>query len=234
MEQKKTAAADLEHIRPWAFFLGLVTATVLFFLTLEIPFSERSSDFDSDFLDEIAEDMEMLPPIQEDLIPELNEQEEIAPTEIVVVENAVQNTAQEEEILPPPEITLETDIDDIPAEDKVEAVTIEEAQQMEVPVDALEALPQFPGGMSQLMKWLTQNLKYPEKAKNDKISGKVVVEFIITDQGKVANPKVIQKVDEQLDREALRVIGMMPQWKPGVSKGKPCRTLVHMPVVFKL
>ena len=178
--------------------------------------------------------MELLPPIVNDLLPEQVEEEDNAATEIVVVEHAAENTAQEVEMLPPPELTLETDIDDIPVEEKVEAITIEEAQSQEVSADAMEALPQFPGGMSQLMKWLTQNLKYPEKAKNDKVSGRVLVEFFITEQGNVSDAKVIQKVDGELDKEALRVVGIMPKWKPGVSKGKPCRTLVHLPIVFKL
>lgn len=98
----------------------------------------------------------------------------------------------------------------------------------------VEQLPEFPGGMVELMKWITRNLRYPPSAQRQKIQGKVVVAFIIGKDGSVSEIKVTQKADPTLDREAMRVIRMMPKWKPGEMNGKPCATYFCIPVNFKL
>ena len=98
----------------------------------------------------------------------------------------------------------------------------------------VERLPEFPGGSVEFMKWLTRNLNYPEKARQQKVQGKVVVSFVVNADGKTSDVKVITKVHPLLDREALRVIRMMPEWKPGEDKGKPCSTMIAIPVVFAL
>ena len=98
----------------------------------------------------------------------------------------------------------------------------------------IERLPEFPGGMVEMMKWITKNLKYPQAAQRQKIQGKVVVAFIIGKDGTVSETKVVKSIDPLLDNEALRVVRMMPKWKPGEDKGKPCMTYFSIPVVFKL
>ena len=117
-------------------------------------------------------------------------------------------------------------------EDEEEVVPFKEEEVKMM--NEVDRLPEFPGGMAQLMKWLTKNLTYPEMAKARQISGRVVVSFIINSDGTVDDAKLLNTVDPMLDREALRVVKMMPKWNPGLSGGKACRTLVHMPVVFKL
>lgn len=82
------------------------------------------------------------------------------------------------------------------------------------------------------MKWLTRNLRYPPLARQQKIEGKVVVSFIINTDGSIASPKVQKSANPMLDAEALRVIKMMPKWKPGIMNGKPCRTMFAIPVNF--
>jgi protein TonB len=84
------------------------------------------------------------------------------------------------------------------------------------------------------MKWLTRNLRYPPMAQRQRIEGKVVVSFIVNKDGSIANVKLEKSADPDLDREALRVIRMMPKWKPGIENNKPCRTMFAIPVVFKL
>ena len=101
-------------------------------------------------------------------------------------------------------------------------------------LNEIDELPVFPGGNAQLIKWLTQNLKYPESAKNDKVGGKVIVEFVVNANGSVSDVKLVKNVEPRLDSEALRVVRMMPVWKAGMLGGKPCRTLVKLPIVFKL
>ena len=96
-------------------------------------------------------------------------------------------------------------------------------------------MPKFPGGAVELMKWLTKNLRYPYDAQKNKKEGKVVVQFIVNKDGTMSDLKVVKSAQyASLDREALRVIRMMPKWTPGVQNDKPCRTMVCIPVVFKL
>lgn len=98
----------------------------------------------------------------------------------------------------------------------------------------LEQYPEFPGGMVELMKWLNANLHYPEGAQSQKIQGKVIVAFIINKDGSISNPHVTTSVHPLLDREAIRVVKMMPKWKPGMERKTPCRTMFVIPINFKL
>lgn len=98
----------------------------------------------------------------------------------------------------------------------------------------VEKLPEFPGGMVEFMKWITRNLRYPQAAQRQKIQGKVLVGFIIGRDGSVSELKVVRGADPLLDAEALRVMRMMPKWKPGEDKGKPCLTYFCIPVNFVL
>ena len=99
----------------------------------------------------------------------------------------------------------------------------------------VEDLPKFPGGAVEMMKWLTKNLRYPSDAQRNKKEGKVVVQFIVNKDGTMSDLKVVKSAQyASLDREALRVMRKMPKWTPGVQNDKPCRTMVCIPVVFKL
>lgn len=233
MEVKKSTYADLERFRPMAFLLGLVVATVAFIVALEFSFSDRDDLFDADFLDEIAEDMEFMPPMEENIpLPEPETQTPSQTDQIKVVEEARPAEMESEAEQKPEEILTETELEEKTLEDEEEVVPFKEEEVKMM--NEVDRLPEFPGGMAQLMKWLTKNLTYPEMAKARQISGRVVVSFIINSDGTVDDAKLLNTVDPMLDREALRVVKMMPKWNPGLSGGKACRTLVHMPVVFKL
>ena len=95
-------------------------------------------------------------------------------------------------------------------------------------------LPEFPGGMVELMKWITKTLKYPYAAQQQKIQGRVFVTFIINRDGSIANIKIVKSVHPLLDNEARRIVKLMPHWKPGIEDGKPCRTMFAIPIEFKL
>ena len=98
----------------------------------------------------------------------------------------------------------------------------------------VQQMPEFPGGGSAFIRWLTRQLRYPPLAQSQRIQGRVVVSFIVNKDGSIADVKLEKSVNALLDREALRVIRMMPQWKPGVHNNQPCRTMVAVPVVFKI
>jgi len=96
-----------------------------------------------------------------------------------------------------------------------------------------EEMPEFPGGEEALRVFISNHLKYPEEAKANKISGKVYINFVVDETGKVINPRIARGVDPSLDKEALRVIGLLPQWTPGKDEGKPVKVSYTVPVKFK-
>lgn len=98
----------------------------------------------------------------------------------------------------------------------------------------VQQMPEFPGGGSAFIQWLTHQLRYPPLAQSQRIQGRVVVSFIVNKDGSIVDVKLEKSVNALLDREALRVIRMMPRWKPGVHNNQPCRTMVAVPVVFKI
>ena len=100
--------------------------------------------------------------------------------------------------------------------------------------DVVEVMPTFPGGMGAMMKWLSENVKYPEEAHKAKQQGRVIVSFIVDKDGSIGDVTVAKSVAPSLDEEAVRVMKSMPNWNPGMQNGKPVRVKFTVPVSFKL
>ena len=98
----------------------------------------------------------------------------------------------------------------------------------------VEKMPQFPGGMGELMNYLTKTVKYPKAAMRDSIQGRVIVQFVISKTGKVINPSIMRSVSPELDAEAVRVVNSMPLWTPGEQKGVPVNVKFTLPIQFRL
>lgn len=98
---------------------------------------------------------------------------------------------------------------------------------------AVEKMPQFPNGDSELMRFLCMNIKYPVRAQEFGIQGKVIVQFVINADGKVGDFKILRSVDPLLDNEAIRVLKLMPKWLPGEQNGEKVAAYYILPVVFK-
>ncbi len=98
----------------------------------------------------------------------------------------------------------------------------------------VEEMPEFPGGEEVLRKFIANNVKYSEIAKENGIKGKVYVSFTVSDEGKVIDAKVVRGADPSLDSEALRVINTLPLWKPGKQNGVPVNVRYTVPVNFEL
>lgn len=98
----------------------------------------------------------------------------------------------------------------------------------------VEKKPQFPGGEAELLRYIGENLRYPEVAKNEKNQGRVVVQFVVKSDGSVGDVKIIRKVSDALDAEAARVIKSLPTFTPGEIGGKPVSVWYTLPVTFKL
>ena len=98
----------------------------------------------------------------------------------------------------------------------------------------VEEMPQFPGGMAEAMKFLAKNINYPAEAQKAKIEGRVIVQFVVKKDGKIGDLKIVRGVHPDLDAEALRVVGMMPEWIPGKQRGQAVDVKYTMPIMFRL
>ena len=99
---------------------------------------------------------------------------------------------------------------------------------------SVQQMPSFPGGDAARKKYLSKKLNYPVQASENGIQGVVYVSFVVKTDGSLANFKILHGIGGGCDEEALRVVKLMPRWKPGRQNGKSVRTLINMPVYFKL
>ena len=100
--------------------------------------------------------------------------------------------------------------------------------------DVVEQMPSFPGGNEALMKFLSENVKYPVVAQENGVQGRVVVSFVVERDGSITDVKVVRSVDPSLDKEATRVVKSMPNWIPGKQNGAAVRVKYNVPVSFRL
>jgi TonB family protein len=100
--------------------------------------------------------------------------------------------------------------------------------------DVIEKMPQFPGGDQELLKYISQNVRYPADAHDKNIQGKVLIRFIVTETGKVQNPQILKSLEPSTDAEAIRVIKSLPDFIPGEQNGKKVAVWYALPITFKL
>ena len=233
MEVKKSSKANLENRQTQGFLLGVILVLAMLFVALEYDYTSSGDEYDAETLENIVKEIDLEALKEEERIPLIKEQVREQP------QSAEKLNVVEED----PEVELKDDI--APPENDVELKTVDEAEDPEQPTvldmennplnfRVVEELPEFPGGATEFMKWLTKNLRYPPAAQQHKVQGKVVAQFIVNKDGTVSDIEILKPVDPSLDREALRVLRMMPKWKAGMQDAKPCRTQVCIPIVFKL
>ncbi len=95
-------------------------------------------------------------------------------------------------------------------------------------------MPQYPGGYEALIEFLNSNLTYPKEARQKSIQGKVVISFIVEEEGEVSSVTIVHGIGGGCDEEAVRVIKLMPAWQPAYKEGNPVRVLFNMPITYKL
>jgi TonB family protein len=118
---------------------------------------------------------------------------------------------------------------------KLSKGTLEEQAKEEAKLfDVVERMPEFPGGQAALLKWISDHIKYPAVAEENGIQGRVVCTFIVERDGSITNIQVVRSVDSSLDKEAIRVLKMMPRWNPGNQNGSLVRVKYTVPVTFRL
>jgi len=225
MESKKSPHADLEKKRGMFLELGLIIVLGIVLIAFEWSSSEGGT-IDLGTVNFEAE---------EEMIP-VTRQEEVKPPpppppQVTEILNIVEDDVEIEE---------ELEIEDMEADEQMEVEIVEVVEEVEEEDEifnfyVLEDKPTFPlGGEAGLLKWIAENTKYPEIAKENGISGRVFVGFVIDKQGKVTDVNVLRGVDPYLDKEAVRVVKSMPNWKPGKQRGKPVKVQFQVPINFKL
>ena len=235
MEQKKAPKADIEQRRTTGFLLGLIFVLSLFYVTLEWNSATSQDAIDPLDLSELMHESELVPMSNEETVSQLQEKQQVEKAEqLHIVDDEVE--------LQEPDETLEGEGDDDETllnelqneEDDKALAALDVDPSNPLNFHVVEDLPQYPGGAVEFMKWLTRTLRYPQKARDQKKQGKVVAVFYVEKDGRITGLKVTQSLSPECDREALRVLAMMPNWKPGIQHDKPCRTKVCIPIVFKL
>lgn len=128
-----------------------------------------------------------------------------------------------------------------PDKGKLKSVEIEmpiefklDGQPLSKVYDKVNELPQFPGGNHALFQFIKDNQRYPQIAKENGIQGRVILQFVVDETGKVSDPKVLRSVDPSLDAEAIRIVKAMPRWTPGMQDGKAVAVRYTLPVNFSL
>ncbi|PKP08685.1 MAG: energy transducer TonB [Bacteroidetes bacterium HGW-Bacteroidetes-4] len=222
MEAKKRKSADLRNKSTLFLEIGMVVALGLVIAAFQWSTSEKLYDENLQFTLNVAYEPELIPITTPE---EKKKQEQPKTVETLVL---VEDILEIDEVeIQPTEFFETTEVailpigdEDLVAEDSVFIIVEEE--------------PVFPGGFSALIRTISKHIEYPEIAKETGTKGRVFVNFVVNQQGKVEQVKVIRGVDPLLDREAARVISNLPDWTPGKQRGKPVKVAFTVPINFQL
>ena len=227
MEIKKSPKADLENRKTTNLLIGAILTLSVLFIGFE--WSERDKQVTTDTgLAEIVFEEEIIPiteqeqPKQAPPPPEAPKVEEV----LEIVENDAD--VEESTIQASDDTQQAVEVKYTPVE--VEEEEVDEEQIFQI----VEEQDQYPGGMAECMKFLSKNIKYPTISQENGVQGRVIVQFVVNRDGSIVDAKVMRGVDPYLDKEALRVVGLMPKWSPGKQRGKAVRSQFILPVMFRL
>ena len=227
MEIKKSPKADLEGKKTTNLFIGAIMVLAVLFVGFEWSERDRKVVTDSGIVDPVFE--EEIIPITEQEQPKQAPPPPEAPKAEEVL-NIIENDSQVEE-----STVQASDDTQAAVEVKYTPVEVEEEEVDEQQIfQVVEENPEFPGGMKECMKFLSNNIKYPQISQENGVQGRVIIQFVVNADGTIVDPVVVRGVDPYLDKEALRVIKLMPKWKPGKQRGKAVRVRYTQPVLFRL
>ena len=228
MEVKKSPKADLKNRKLLFIEIGFVVSLLFVLFAFEWTTKEKKESVMQAESTEIIE--EEIIPITQDTpppppatpqMPVMSDLIEIVDDDILV-ENDI--------------INLEDDANlGVEIIDYVEEVEEEVVEEETIPFMFVEEKPKFNGGdANEFSKWVGRNLVYPEIAKENGVSGRVMLQFTINPDGSLSNIVVLRGVDESLDKEAVRVVSMSPKWKPGKQRDRAVPVTYTFPVIFQL
>lgn len=227
MELKKNPKADLEKRRGLYLEIGLVVALVAALVAFNVKSYDREAK-EALEREAVLEEEEII--IQTDI----QEPPPPPPPEVPEVTTVIEVVADDKEDIK--EVNFSAEVTDDTKNIEITPVVVEEEEdEAETQIfTVVENDPEFPGGMEALYKFLAQNIKYPQLARDNGITGKVYVTFVVERDGSIANPKVLRDIGGGCGQEAIRVVKSMPKWTPGKQRGKAVRVQFNLPVNFSL
>jgi len=223
MEAKKTPKADLESKRGMFMQIGLVVALAITLFAFEWKTYDKK-------MVELGE-TEVLH-IEEEDIP-ITRQEPPPPppppTPTTILNIVDDDVEIEQELIIDAEATETTEIV------AYVPIVVEEEAVVEAEIFLVVEDPaQFPGGEAARLKFLQENIRYPQIAREMGIQGTVYVTFVVEPNGALSNIKVLRGIGGGCDEEAIRVVGLMPRWQAGKQRGQAVRVQFNMPIRFVL
>jgi protein TonB len=229
MEVKKSPKASLENKKLLFTEIGLVVALGVVYGGFEFSSRDKQVAVLEDTTQvNIEEEMVAIqqetppPPPEAPAIPVLSDQIDIVDDNIQIDDDMFMNLEDDD---------TGYEIVDYHEEEVVE----EEVEEEAIPFQIVEQKPSFMGGdQNAFSKWVAENIVYPEIAKENQISGKVITQFTVEKDGSVTNVKVLRGVDEALDKEAVRVVKSSPKWTPGRQRDRAVKVTYTFPVIFQL
>jgi len=222
MKIKKNPEMDPERVKLPLIFLGffVVTSLILVAFTFKSPTEIAGLDKGDQDKGDIPEELIVIDQPEEDepLVQEIPDPDPVVePSEDIETEEsrdedeAIQVTTDPIDIEPDPEPEPEAPIVDYPDQEA-----------------------EFPGGVTAMMQFLSDNIEYPEIAMELGDQGRVFVEFVVEKDGSITQIKIVRGVSKEIDREAKRVVRMMPAWEPAEQKGESVRARMRIPINFIL
>ncbi len=230
MEVKKSEKADLEKKKGLFIEIGLVTILAL----VLVAFNLRSSDKADSGLKDVTISTEIEEEImqtEEDQPDEPEPEPEQPEPEVTTDLEVVDNDAELEH-----ELGIVDAGDDANKQQENVVINVEEekvVEEEEIFV-FVEENPAYPGGEAALYEYLGKSIQYPDLARENNITGTVVIKFVVEKDGSITKASILREIGGGCGKEALRVVNSMPKWKPGKQSGKAVRTEFTLPVQFEL
>lgn len=225
---KKSPEANLENKRLTYTLMGLVLSFAVFYVAFE--WTDRDVEkydvavsqdviFEEEMIEQTVQEEQNTPPPPPPAAPDVIE-------EIQIVDDDVETA----------DITISSEDDQTQAQEVIQAPIEmpEEDSEENIVFVVAEKMPSFPGGQQALMKYLSENIRYPVIAQENGVQGRVIVQFTVRKDGSIDDVKVVKSADPSLDKEAVRLIKSVPAWEPGMQRGKAVHCKFTVPIVFKL
>jgi len=223
MEAKKSKNDQLEGNKTLFFQLGLIITLVAVLMAFEYKsYSELSF---TDLFRKMDNTIEETIPITV---------HEKKPLPVIPIPTPSINVVKD--LVDTPDVpTIDVTANQQTASPTIPVIPLDEPEVIDdTPFVVVEDMPVFPGGLSALYRFIGENIKYPQVAKEVGIQGTVFVRFIIERDGSVSNAELLRSIGGGCDEEALRVVNSLPKWTPGMQMGKPVRVSYNLPVKFTL
>jgi len=228
MEQKKSSEKDYRKRSPHYFLIGLVVALSTTLLAFEYRTFEYNEIIACRFPVVTIDDIDELPPVV------LSDPKVVPPPPPVPAPPAPD---PEPDPVLDPVIKLDDSLMVDPPESLVDEPLLFENESFvkeTIPRSYAEVMPEFIGGISSLYKFLGKNIKFPPLPLENGIEAKIHVQFVVNTDGSISDIEVLNPTGYGFDKEAIRVIKMMPNWKPGVQSGRKVRVYYIIPINFAL